>query len=63
MRVWWKLRFYLQTTEGILHPLGRNLPIGTLAAILLLASPPRHNCGTGRAAYYTGKIPKFPRRG
>jgi hypothetical protein len=29
---------YLQATEGILHPLGRNLLISTLAAISLLAS-------------------------
>lgn len=29
---------YLQATEGILHPLGRNLLISTLAAVVLLAS-------------------------
>lgn len=29
---------YLQATEGILHPLGRNLLVSTVAAILLLAS-------------------------
>jgi hypothetical protein len=29
---------YLEATEGILHPLGRNLLVSTVAAILLLAS-------------------------